>query len=175
MRIKYFSRRNWLSVCALCLVVTVLFTGCEPLRKKFTRQKKKDQVGDEKFIPVLEPQEYPVKKYGAEDSYAQHYSMFKIWFSDFANTYEQTINEKKQIYNLDAALKETVEMEKLLKSPLQEELAKIRKQVQFIRDEYAKPKTFRNIARIHSEIRSVDAAMHKSFKPAIVKGNFVGE
>ncbi len=175
MMMNYFSRRNGLSVFVLCLAVVVFLTGCEPLRKKFTRQKKKDRVVNEKFIPVLEPEEYPVKQYGPQDAYAQHYSLFKVWFSDFVNTYEQTINEKRVIYNLDAALKELGEMQKVLKSPVQEELAKVEKQVQFIRNEYAKPKAFRNDARIRSEIRGIQATVNKKFKLEMLKGSFLGE
>lgn len=169
-----FSRR-WLSVCALCLAVVVLLTGCEPLRKKFTRQKKKGDVVNEKFIPVLEPEEYHVKKYGAEESYAQHYSLLKVWFSDFASTYDQTSNEKRQIYNLDAALKELKEMRNLLNGPILDELSGVEKQIVLIRDEYTKPKSFRNDARIRSEIRAVQSGINKKFKTDLVKGSFISE
>ena len=172
---KYISRRNLFPVCVLCLATVVMLTGCEPLRKKFTRQKKKGDVVNEKFIPVLEPEVYKVKEYGTEESYAQHYSLLKIWFSDFASTYDQTVNEKRQMYNLDAALKELKEMQKLLTGPVLDELSGVEKQIVFIRDEYSKPKSFRNDARIHSEIREIQSKINKKLKIQAVKDNFVSE
>ncbi len=168
-------RRSWFSVCVVCLAAVVLLTGCEPLRKKFTRQKKKSDAVNQKFIPVLDPEEYHVKQYGAEESYAQHYSLLKVWFSDFASTYEQTVNEKRQLYNLNAALEELQEMKKLLKSPVLEELSGIEKQILYIRGEYEKSKAFRNDARIRSEIREVQSKVNKKFKTELVKESFIAE
>ena len=173
MMTNFSIRRNLLLMCALCLVVTLVSSGCEPLRKKFTRQKKKNQAVNDKFIPVFEPEEYPVKQYGAQEAYGQHYSLFRVWFSDFTTGYEQRDNEKRQVYDLDAALKELGEMEKVLKSPAKDDLAKVRKQVQFIRDEYEKPQAFRNAARIRSELRDIDRTMRNKFKLENIQGSFV--
>jgi len=164
------SVKKCLAGC-LCLAVLVSAAGCEPLRKKFTRQKKKDQINNE-IIPVLEPIEYPAKQHGAKEDYAQHYSLFRVWFSDFDTSRREVANEKKIIYDLDAALKELDEMAKLLKSPSKDELGKIKQQVQFIRDEYEKPKAFRNDGKINSEMRSVDMIMRKQFKPGLLSANF---
>ena len=171
MIVNYFSRRNRLPVCVLCLVTVLFLTGCEPLRKKFTRQKKKNITGTEEFIPVLEPEEYPVKQYGPQDAYAQHYSLCKIWFSDFIASSEES-NEKKQKNSLDAALKEVEEMEKVLKSPGLEALDKIKKQIQFVRDQYNKPRSFRSSARIASEARDIDMTLRKKLKPEMLKESF---
>lgn len=47
-------------VIVLALVMTVpLMSGCEPLRKKFTRKKKETQAKAE--MPVFEPIDYPAK------------------------------------------------------------------------------------------------------------------
>jgi hypothetical protein len=156
-------QRKWLAGF-LCMAVVVSSAGCEPLRKKFTRQKKKDKETSD-FIPVLEPVDYPVKQYGAKEAYAQHYSLFKVWFSDFDTSRREAANEKKMVYDLDAALKELGEMENLLKGPSKDELVKVKGQVQFIRDEFSKPKAFRNEGRINNEFNSADMAIRKKFKP----------
>ena len=39
------------------LIVSLGFSGCETMRRKFVRQKKKKETAE--FIPVLEPIEYP--------------------------------------------------------------------------------------------------------------------
>ncbi len=155
--------KKWLIGC-LCLTVLVSSAGCEPLRKKFTRQKKKENQGKE-IIPVLEPIDYPAKQHGTKEDYAQHYSLLRVWMSDFDTSRQlQEANEKKLIYDLDAALKELNEMDRILKSLNKEELAKLKAQVQYVRDQYAQPKAFRNSARINTEMRAIHKAM-RMFKP----------
>ncbi len=41
----------------MVITITITSLGCESLRKKFVRQKKKD-VKDKDIIPVLDPIEY---------------------------------------------------------------------------------------------------------------------
>jgi len=162
--------RKWMAAC-LCLTVLVS-AGCEPLRKKFTRQKKKDDKVSN-FIPVLEPIDYPAKQYGAKEGYAQHYSLFKIWFSDFDVLREQSRNEKKIIADLDAAINELTEMEKYLQGASKDELAKIKSQVQLIRNEFDKAKSFRNQARLNSDVRAIDMAVRKKLKPDVVETDLI--
>lgn len=175
MKINTTDRRWWLSACALCLVVTVMCTGCEPLRKKFTRQKKKDKEATGDFIPVLEPQEYPVKKYGSLEQYGQQYALFNVWLSDFADNFETIENGKKLTNDLDDALKSLGEMSKLVKGPVVDGLENIKKQVQYLREEYAKPKAFRNVSRMTSEVRSAGMTMRKKLKPQMIKDSLIAE
>jgi hypothetical protein len=163
--------KKWLVGC-LCAAVVLSSAGCEPLRKKFTRQKKKDQLRNE-IIPVLEPIDYPAKHHGTKEAYAEHYSLFKVWFSDFDTSRGQAASEKKLVYDLDAALKELNEMEKLLKSPSKDALVKIRDQVQLIRDEFEKPKAFRNEGRVNSAFSSANMAIRKKFKPDMLSADFI--
>jgi hypothetical protein len=161
--------QSWL-VIGLCALV-LISSGCQPLRKKFTRQKKKDkEVSD--FVPVLEPVDYPAKIHGAKEAYEQHYSLFRVWFSDYETASQQAGSERKLIYDLDASLKELDEMGNILKSPTKEDLAKIRAQVQLIRDQFDKPKAFRNEGKMGSQFRDADMAMRKKFKPALLTANF---
>ncbi len=161
------ERMSTVLILGLCAAVLFSSAGCTPLRKKFTRQKKKDAI-DDSIVPVLEPVEYPVKQHGAKEDYAQHYSLFRVWFSDFDTNRNSTSNEKKLTFDLDSALNELDEMEKILKSPAKEELAKVKVQVEFIRKEYDKSKAFRNQARIDSDIRTIDRTMRKNFKPDMI-------
>ena len=162
--------RKWLIGC-LCLAVLVSSSsGCVPLRKKFTRQKKKDHESKE-IIPVLEPIDYPAKHHGAKEEYAQHYSLCRVWLSDFDMSRDlQMNNEKKLVLNLDAALKEVGEMDQVVSGAGKDQLAKIRVQLQFVRNEYDKPKSFRNETRISNELRSIDKAL-RAIKPDMVSFN----
>jgi len=161
------GQRKWVAGF-LCMAVLVSSAGCEPLRKKFTRQKKKGDVSNE-IIPVLEPVEYPVKQHDAKEEYAQHYSLCKVWLSDFDTSRRQMmlINDKRMMASLDGALKEIDEMQSILKDAGKDQLAKIKEQVQWVHDEFAKPQAFRNEVRINSALRSVDDMMRK-IKPSMV-------
>lgn len=64
-------------------------SGCTPLKKKFTRQKKVDKENDPKFIPVLNPVEYEERKVSAEENYKYHYSLWKVWNKDLLQTIER--------------------------------------------------------------------------------------
>ena len=176
MKMSQNQFRRLVSACSLCLVMIIFLNGCAPLRKNFIRQKKKDKAGTEDFVPVLEPEVYPVKKTGPGDVYAQQYSMFNLWISDFADNFDtMNNNDKRMINDLDAALKSISEMIRLVKTPASEELSAIKGQVQYIRDEFAKQKSFRNPSRIKSELRDVDKKIRKNFKVTMVKEFLVTE
>lgn len=175
MKNNSIAFRRMLTVCSLCLVLTISLTGCEPLRKKFVRQKKKEKEGTGDFIPVLEPEIYPVKTIGPAEVYAQQYAMFNLWVDDFTDNFETSDNDKKLISDLDAALKSITEMVGQLKSPVREELAQIKDQVQKIREEIVKPVAFRNRSKIKSELRDLDRTIRKKYKPSLVAGSYITE
>lgn len=175
MKICPVGFRRLVSACSLCLVMMIVLTGCASLKKKFIRQKKKDKEGAGDFIPVLEPEVYPVKETGPSELYAQQYSLFNVWVSDFANNFETIDNNKRMVNDLDAALKSINEMIGLVKSPVSEELAVIKGQVQLIRDEFTKPEAFRNRTKISGELRNVDKTIRKKYKPSLVQEFLVTE
>jgi len=174
MMTNTIKHRRWMSILSMCLITTVLLTGCEPLRKKFIRQKKKKEETSD-FIPVLEPQEYPVKKNGPIEEYAQQYSLFNVWLSDFADNFQRMNNKKRLINDLDAAIKAIDDMGKFLQGSVVDDLGKAKQQVQYLREEYDKPNAFRNISRMNTELRSLHATMVKKFKPKMVKEYLIAE
>lgn len=175
MRTDMTQRCRWFSVLVLCLAVAVTSTGCEPLRKKFIRQKKKDVSDSDKFIPVLSPEEYPVKKAGPYDHYAQQYSLFTVWISDFSDNFQSMKNEKRMAGDLEAALKAIREMKSVVQAPVTDGLAAIEKQVEYVLEEYQKPQAFRNVSRMSSELRGIDRGVRKEFKPDMVKASLIAE
>lgn len=166
----YFHRP--LVLVTLCVAMIVVSSGCAPLKKKFIRQKKKDKEAASDFVPVLEPEVYPVKTLGPGDIYAQQYSLFVLWISDFADNYETIRNDKRMLNDLESALKSVEEMINQLQSPLAEDLGKIKNQMVWVRDEYVKPASFRNTSRINSEVREIERNVRKNFKPNLVSEQF---
>ena len=65
----YGNKRNhfWV-VCMGLVLVSLLCGGCEPLRKKFIRQKKQDKEISG-TIPILEPIDYPEKIHSSAEDY----------------------------------------------------------------------------------------------------------
>ena len=88
----------------LFLFGTLTSSGCTPLRKKFTRKKKEDKEQNQKFIPVLEPVDYPEKIYSSLDRYKHHYSLWKVWEKDLIQTIEEDGSDKRQKYLLSQAV-----------------------------------------------------------------------
>lgn len=152
----------------LCVVMVAASSGCSTLKKKFTRQKKKDKEAASDFVPVLEPEVYPVKTTGPADIYAQQYSMLLVWISDFADNYQTIKNDKRMLKSLESAVNSVAEMIGQIQSPLAEELTGVKNQIVWVREEFSKPESFRNIARISSELRDVEKALRKKFKPTLV-------
>lgn len=167
------SRRWLLTVCVLCLAFTVTLTGCEPLKKKFVRQKKKDKQTDDKFIPVLEPEVYEVKEVGPFEDYSQQYLLFNVWISDFGDNFQTMDNDKRLISDLEAALKSINAMQKLSTGTVADAIAKITKQVEYLRGEYDRPAAFRNTSRMSSEVRSIERSLRRELKPELVKDQLV--
>lgn len=170
---KTLSQRyqKWLPVCLLCLVVAFSHAGCTPLKKKFIRQKKKDKDAVSDFVPVLEPEVYPVKTTTPADEYARQYALLDVWISDFADNFTTVDNDKRMVSDVDTALKAADEMAALLKSPAADDLEAIKKQLVFLRGEYGKPASFRNVSRMTSELRDIDRNLRKKLKPVAVAGS----
>lgn len=145
-----------------CLIVLVLLaSSCTPLRKKFTREKKVDKENDPRFIPVLDPIDYPVKVTLSEDQYKQHYSLWKVWDKDLLQNIEMDSSEKRQKYLLSQSIAHLDEMAALLSGTQQVGLVAVTKDYRAILLEYEKPISSRNknalkrmIVRSGKEVRT---------------------
>src|SRR3989344_1830966 len=110
-----------LSMAAISFAIIFMFvaglTGCEPLRKKFTRAKKKVQETED--IPILEPIEYPKTVLTAEALYKKSYGLWKIWHVELSNSIVNTTNRKRQLYFLNQVVSTLSQMQVLLTPELQ--------------------------------------------------------
>lgn len=96
--------------CFLFIISTL--QGCEPLRKKFTRQKKEEEAQEEQ--PILDPIDYPAKVYDPKADYKYRFSLFHVYQKEFCAAVDDLQNEKRLKYFADSALVQLEEMERLV-------------------------------------------------------------
>ena len=167
---KYGLRRIMLSASFLCCLSVLFLTssGCTPLRKKFIRQKKKDQTTDPRFIPVLDPIDYPEKIYSAEEKYKHHYSLWKVWNKDLLQVLERDGSGKRQKYLLSQSIEQLEEMRNLINNEKQAEFIELVDQLKNVRQDYEKPSSMRNKFSIRSKIERNAKTIRNSYSPKLI-------
>ena len=147
-------------------LIIFLFTsmGCESLRKKFIRQKKKDQQDTSEVIPILEPIDYPEPIYSPLKEYQKHYSMWKVWQRELLIGLEQAASAKQELYDLDQILTQLQEMEKLLVADKQAKFSSLTAQFESLKDQLSQPGPFRNTTNIKLKIESLGKTIREEYK-----------
>ena len=171
MKYKIFNIQNIALhrnlVCGLC-VLALLVSGCQPLRKKFTRKKKVEKEDSGKLIPVLDPIDYPKKIYSAVEEYSQHYSLWKVWDKDILQSIDRGESDKRQKYILGQVLGELDEMSVFLtddrKAKFQEAIDKVRD----IEKEYNKAAAMRGKFAIKKKLSSISKVIRNEYSPRII-------
>lgn len=163
------SKKSW--AVLLCLALIALeTTGCEPFRKKFVRKKKEDR--NEKFIPVLDPIEYPAKVYSAEDQYKQAYSLWKVWSSDFVKSLEENESDKKQKYNLAQSLKALEDLKHHVNDEHKIKFDGLISQINELNSEYEKAVNMRSIYQMKSRVEKMMSQVRNELNPKVMADQF---
>lgn len=170
MKRPFHYRRLGLAIIAM-LVFSLSFSACDPLRKKFTRQKKKGQMEDTGFIPVLEPQDYPAPEFNPPQMYRQHYDIIKAWYKDLWTAIpSRSVSDKQTRYVLKQIYDHLDQMQPLLNAEKQAEFAQLKGLLKYYDDALNSPYPLRNISRIQSDLRAFDRALRK-LNPGAVQGS----
>ena len=159
---QYFS--FFVAICCLC-VLTLAVNGCTPLRKKFTRKKKDDKEGSQKFIPVLEPVDYQEKVYSPLERYKQHYSLWKVWDRDLLQTIDQDGSDKRQKYLFAQAIEHLEEMKKVMNEEKKIEFVVLIDELREVQEAYEKPSSMRNTFSIKKKIERNASKIRNQFGP----------
>jgi hypothetical protein len=101
-----------------CLLIINLL-GCETVTRKFTRKSKKDELPKEEM--VLVPEEYK-SNLTKEEEYRQYLLYWKSWQDELISSLSQGANHKKQIDCASEAIKNLVNLRKLLSVDMQKKL-----------------------------------------------------
>ena len=162
-----------LSVLIIFNLVSVMISasGCEPLRKKFIREKKKDKVSN--FVPVLDPIDYQPAVHTAKEHYSQHYSMWKVWQRDFLDVADASTSDKRQKYTLTQAMAQLEEMKKWIVNDKQTELNSLIAELQEVEAEFNKPAPVRNSYLMRRKFETVAKQIQHEFKPNLMEDSFI--
>lgn len=93
--------------------------GCEAFVRKFTRKPKNEQVQREEM--VLAPQEY-VSELNKEGQYRQYFLFWKSWQDELIQSLLERRSIKKQVDCAEEAVKNLINLEKLLAPEAQKKL-----------------------------------------------------
>ena len=168
--IQRTSSLNIPVVIGFLLVTMLTAGGCEPLRKKFVRQKKKTDESS-KFIPVLDPIDYPRKTETSEELYKHHFSLWQVWDKELVMRIEERASDKKIQHTLNQVLVQLGEMEKLLTGEKQQQLSQQIAQMSKVQSDLTQPVGIRNNGVIQKQVERVSKKLREGFRLKHVEGS----
>lgn len=147
------------------LVITILLTagGCESLRKKFVRQKKKDQTKKE-FIPVLDPIDYPAKVQSPEEAYRHYFSLWQVWDKELVMRIEEGASDKKISFTFNQLMIQLTELENLLTGEKKTQMNQFITQLNDIGQQLAQPAGIRNDGGIQMKVQRIGSKLREGFR-----------
>ena len=163
-----FNKCVGLMLCAILL----LGGGCQPLRKKFIRQKKKQQV--EEANPILTPIDYAPAQVSAKERYEHHYALWRVWHRDLAQEMMERENtfSKRQLYLLEEEIAQLEEMKKWVVPQKQEALNLRMEKLYKIRETLQRPLFDRENLTVKRQLDRLDKDIRQNFKPQVMEGYY---
>lgn len=146
--------------------------GCEPLRKKFTRQKK-GEAQEQEYEPILDPIDYPAKVYDPKADYAYRYSLFRVWEKEMVSGTDDRVSSKRLQYLLNNILTQLEEMSKLVVDEKKPGLAKAIKDFQSILATVSQPAQFYNLRDVALEVEQAAKNILNDYKPQLMENSIV--
>ncbi len=171
MNKMYLHNFRWVVAFLLVFVVGTT-SGCETLRKKFTRRKK-NQVIENQQVAILDPIDYPDKVKSSDQAYQEHYALLKVWMSDLTLIVEDNANEKKVLYTLSQMKEQLMAMRAFLKETVQNQMDVYLKEVDDLSLEFKKSEAFRSKPAVVSRIRTLSRNVRNDFAPQKVSESLV--
>ncbi|MCA9399921.1 MAG: hypothetical protein KC618_09230, partial [Candidatus Omnitrophica bacterium] len=159
-----------------CLTITVsMLTGCEPLRKKFRREKKKDKesLG---IVPVLDPVDYAPARILPEEKYTYHYTLWKAWEKELAQNYTNDstqYSDKRQEYLIAEIIQQLGEMKGLIVEDKAKKMGEILKDMDKLQKEYEKPEDLRSRFQMRSLLKRTSRTIRDEFSPEVMKDFYI--
>ena len=146
-------------------VLTFSLGGCSTLRRKFVRKKKEDKAVSQKFVPVLEPIDYPDNVYSPLDKYQKYYSLWRVWERDLLQAVKAKESDKRQKYLLVQTIEQLEGMAGLLTEAKKVEFLPVVEDLREVGDVYDKPAFMRNTFSIQKKIERNSRKVRNDFAP----------
>ena len=163
--------RVHLGLFIMIFAVSALSTGCEPLRKKFTRKKKETQ--ETEFVPVLDPVDYPAKQETPEATYKLHYSLWQGWYKDYVIAVQEGSSDKKIRYDLEQLVAHGAEMQKVLQGEKQKQMSGLLAQMEKVQAQYKMPRGVRDDSSLLQQMNFIDKNLRQNLKFQYVKDSLI--
>jgi len=161
----YKIKKRTITLCVLGLFfVSIFTTGCEPLRKKFTRNKSSDRI-EAQDEPILDPIDYPGKVYDPIADYKYRFSLFHVWKKEFVSASDDGATPKRMRYLLNNMITQAEEMSKLLKKGKSDALTADIATLKEIQQKIDGPTQFYNSADIKRKVNSVSQKIRSDYNP----------
>ena len=173
--INFNQRKQAVLVIAGILVLSLSLSSCDSLRKKFTRQKKKGEVQDQTFVPVLVPEEYPAPQLNPEHNYKEHYALIKAWYQDLWAAIDDKSSARHLHYIIREVNNHITEMQKLVDAPTQANLVKLAGFLNYYNASLDESWSTRNVSRIQSDLRAFDRFLRNHLRADKIKGHFIAK
>ncbi|MDD5072508.1 MAG: hypothetical protein PHX64_00975 [Candidatus Omnitrophica bacterium] len=166
MRVAYKK-----AVLILAVAVAVInMSGCETLKKKFTRKQ-----SPKKVTPVLQPQNYK-GIYPNAVLYSNHYNYWRTWTEDLMDCLDNQGSNKRERLAAARAVEDLQRMQDLLTGAKKEELAKYIKFYQGVQKkvDFGQPGKV-EASSIRSDLESRRRVIMRKFEPSEVKAFILKE
>ena len=160
-------RHAFMFSCCL-LVLSQVLQGCEPLRKKFTRQKKEDRRGVVE-APVLEPIEYLPAEKKPFEVYRHHYSLWQVWHKELIADVAAQSNKKRMLYCLSQVILHLESMQRFLPEQKQALLVSSLKTLYQFREDLEAPVGSISLSAWAIKMRSIERKLRSAYAPRRVQ------
>lgn len=151
------------TMIALIVIFSLIAGGCEPLRKKFTRQKKKDSAQADEFIPVLEPEEYPEKVYSPAADYKYHYSLWQVWHKELSIAISEEQSNKRQVYMASQMVTQVDALKNLVNAEKRPGFDDVLKSLGNLKESLERPAPMHDNFAILNQLRTLERKMRNNF------------
>jgi len=158
---KQYYYRTVSMLCCLCILLLSV-TGCTTLRKKFTRQKKKDRT-EKQEVAILEPIIYPAKVQTTAQVYQYHYSLWQVWQKELITALEIRESIKRTVYHLDNVIVNLEEMQALLTGEKKDALTPYLKTLYRCKGDLEAPVASMSLASWKTKLQSIERNIRRDY------------